>query len=78
MKVASFFTRRGMASLAMVFTVAGVSVPDVASASIITFDFTGRLTVTDPAGNIIHNPSVTSLDDPTGLQTPPDRRLADL
>jgi hypothetical protein len=70
MKVASFFTRSGMASLATVFTVAGVSLPDVASASIITFDFTGRLTVTDPTGNIVPNPSVTSPTDPTGLQTP--------
>jgi hypothetical protein len=55
MKIASFFTKRGMASLAMIFTVAGVSLPSVASASIITFDFTGRLTVVDPYGNLFNN-----------------------
>jgi hypothetical protein len=55
MKVASFFTRRGMAALAVVFTVAGVSLPDVSSANIITFDFTGRLTVVDPNGNLFNN-----------------------
>lgn len=57
MNVASFFTRRGMASLAMIFTVAGVSLPSVASASIITFDFTGRLTVVAPNGNLFNNTS---------------------
>jgi hypothetical protein len=55
MKVAGFFTKRGMASLAVIFTVAGVSLPGVASASIITFDFTGRLTVVDPNGNLFNN-----------------------
>jgi hypothetical protein len=55
MKVASFFTKRGMASLAMILTVAGVSLPGVASASIITFEFTGKLTVIDPNGNLFNN-----------------------
>ncbi|HSD97741.1 MAG TPA: VPLPA-CTERM sorting domain-containing protein [Sulfuricaulis sp.] len=44
-----------MATLATIFTVAGVSLPSVASASIITFDFTGRLTVIDPNGNLFNN-----------------------
>jgi hypothetical protein len=71
MKVASFFTRRGMAALAAVFTVAGVSLPDVSSASIITFDFTGRLTVTNAVGDLIPNPSLATEDYPNGTpQTP--------
>jgi hypothetical protein len=71
MKVASFFTKRGMASLAMIFTVAGVSLPSVASASIITFDFTGRLTVTNAVGGLVPNPSLPTPDYPNGSpQTP--------
>jgi hypothetical protein len=64
MKVAIFFTKRGVASLAMIFTVASVSLPSVASASIITFDFTGRLTVVTPYGTLFNN------IDNGGWQTP--------
>src|SRR3989344_3006724 len=56
---------------AAISTAAMSALPNVSAASIITFDFTGRLTVTDPLGNILHNPSVISPDYPTGSpQTP--------
>lgn len=55
MKVGNVFAKGGVTSLAMILTVAGVSLPSVASASIITFDFTGRLTVVDPNGNLFNN-----------------------
>jgi hypothetical protein len=55
MKVAIHLAKRGMALLAMIFTIAGVSIPSVAAASIITFEFTGRLTVVDPYGNLFNN-----------------------
>lgn len=76
MKIASLLTKRGMASLAMIFTVAGVSLPSVASASIITFDFTGYLTV---SGNnpscvdgscIVSNTSASTPSDRAGYRTP--------
>jgi hypothetical protein len=70
MKGASFFTKRGMVSLAMVFAITGASLPSIASASVITFDFTGLLTVTYSNGNIIPNSSAATATDPDGLRTP--------
>lgn len=71
MKVVNFFAKKGSVSLAAVFAFAGVLLSDVASASIITFDFTGRLTVTNAQGDIVPNPSLATQDYPNGLpQTP--------
>lgn len=56
-------------ALVVVSAVAMGALPNVSAASIITFDFTGRLTVV-MSGQVISNSSAATLSDPTGVQTP--------
>jgi len=75
MSVKNFLTKR--MALAIISTMAGISLPGAASASVITFDFTGRLTFasdylissSNPTG-IASNPGGASPSDPNGWQTP--------
>src|SRR3989344_897900 len=55
--------------LAAISTAAMSALPNVSAASIITFDFTGRLTVV-MNGQAVSNYSAATPSDPTGLQTP--------
>lgn len=53
----------------MLATTIGSNV-SLAFADLITFDFTGRMTVVSPDGTVIPNGSATNLLDPRGEQTP--------
>jgi hypothetical protein len=77
MKAVHFFSKRGIALTSTVFAIVGASLPSVALANVITFDFTGRLTFAsdvlissnNPTG-ISNNPDGASPNDPNGWQTP--------
>lgn len=62
--------RRIIGAVAAVSAFAGAALPGNAAADIITFDFTGRLTVADLYGGVISNSSAARPGDPNGWQTP--------
>lgn len=61
--------------LCAVFTAAVSGSASLAHADLITFDFTGRLTVLSPTGVVVPNGDATGLIDPWGYQTPISAQL---